>query len=334
MLAKKLAASVAGLTLTALASAQTPNVVADISPIHSLVSQVMEGVGKPKLLIQPEASPHEYTLRPSEARTLSNADIVFWIGEDLTPWLEKSLSTLAGSATKVELLESEGLTLLDFREGATFEAHDHGEEEHDDDHHDEDHHHEHEHDDDHHEEHHDDDHGHHHDGHDPHAWLDPVNAQVWVKEIAATLAKADPDNANKYQTNAEKAVTDLKSLTKRLDNQAHELEDLKFIVFHDAYQYFERRFHVLASGAISISDASDPSPARVSEIRETVAKLGVTCVFTEPQYNANMVKSVFKDTKVVSIGVMDPIGADIPTGKDQYTRLISNLMDSLSQCKQ
>ena len=339
MLFNKIAGSIAGLTLATVTFAEPPRVVTDIAPIHSLVSQVMDGVAEPSLLIKPENSPHEYTLRPSEARALSNADVVFWIGSDLTPWLEKSLESLADSAQKVSLLETEGLTFHGFREGATFEAHahddhpdDHGEHDGHHDEHDE-HHDEHgEHHDDHEEEH-DDHHGHDHEGNDPHAWLDPVNAQIWVKQIAEVLAKEDPANAKRYQANADSAITRLETLVNSNQAKATQLAGIKFIVFHDAYQYFERRFGVLATGALSVSDASDPSPARVAEIRKTVADLGVTCVFTEPQYNPNMVKSVFKSTKVVTKGVMDPIGASIKPGANQYYELINNLMTSLSHCK-
>lgn len=346
MLLKKLVLSTIGFTISTATFAVTPNVVTDIAPVHSLVTQVMEGVAKPTLLVKPEYTPHEYTMRPSEARALSKADAVFWIGEDLTPWLEKSLDTLTPSAVKVSLLEVEGTTLHAFREGATFEAHAHDdheehehEEHHDDEHeHHDDHDHEHSeheahehHDED--EKHHDDHKEHHHEGNDPHAWLDPVNAQVWVREIALTLANIDPVNASTYQANADKTVVNLQNLITRNQAIVGESDLSNFIVFHDAYQYFEKRFDVSAAGAISISDASDPSPARVSEIRDTVAKLGVSCIFTEPQFNANLVKSVFKGTDVVTMGVMDPLGANLKPSKDQYAELINNLMTSLQQCK-
>jgi zinc transport system substrate-binding protein len=309
-----------------MAAANPPKVVVDIAPIHSLVAQVMDGVASPVLLIQPEASPHSYSLRPSEAKALSEARVVFWMSEGLTPWLKNSLANLASSATKVEMLEIEGTTLHDYREGATFEAHDH----HDDhnneaqvseDHHDEDHH--------------DKDHtsGHHHDGDDPHAWLDPVNAKVWVKAIARVLSEQDAVNAKTYQQNAEKTVAKLDELITSIHQQTQSLKGIKFIVFHDAYQYFEQRFGVTASGAISLGDASDPSPARIAEIRDTVQRLGVTCVFTEPQFNPNMVKTVFEGTSVNTIGVMDPLGASIEVGKSHYPMLLNTMITSLSQCK-
>ena len=293
-----------------------PSVVVDIAPLHSLVSQVMEDVAKPKLIIPAEASPHQYTLRPSEAKALSDADVVFWISEDLTPWLEKALENLAGSAEKVEMLSLDRTTTYAFREGATFESHaHHDEEEHEGEKHDE-------------EEHHDD-----HEGVDPHAWLDPENAKVWVKVISETLSKQDPENAAIYSRNAETATASLDALIAATQTQIDTLDQPKFIVFHDAYQYFEKRFGISAAGSISLGDAEDPSPARIQRIRETIQKLGVSCVFTEPQFNPGMVKNVFADTGVSTIGVMDPLGAEIATGSGHYSALIQAMVSSVSECK-
>ena len=358
-----------GLSLNAQAA---PSVAVDIAPLHSLVSQVMEGVGKPKLLIPAEASPHYYNLRPSEAKALADADVVFWIGEGLTPWLEKAMDNVADSAQKVEVLEIEGTTTYRFREGATFEGHDHdAHEDHDDHkeekqghhddkehkhkadkhahhdehkqhgHHDEhkhkkDKHAHHDHDkkhDDHEKEDHHDEHHHDHEGNDPHAWLDPENAKVWVKGIAAVLSKQDPKNASIYNNNAAKAVSSLDKLIASTQTKISAIGKPQFIVFHDAYQYFEKRFGISAAGSISLGDAEDPSPARIKEIRDTVKKLGVRCIFTEPQYNPGLVKNVFEGTSITTIGVMDPLGATLSTGSDHYQELIEGMTTSISQCQ-
>ncbi|RXJ73937.1 zinc transporter [Veronia nyctiphanis] len=360
---------ISSVLLSSSALASSPNVAVDIAPVHSLVSQVMEGVGSPALLIQPEASPHDYSLRPSEARALANADVVFWMSEGLTPWLEKSLDTLAEKAEKVEMLEVKGTTTYAFREGATFEAHDHhGDEEHHgeeahhgkghhddhgDDHHSEKNHHddhdkhayhdEHKdghhdkHDDDHHDKHakhHDDHHDeHNHEGEDPHAWLDPVNAKVWVEKIRDVLSANDPQNAATYKQNADNALKRLDNLIAKIDKETDALNKLNFIVFHDAYQYFERRFDVVASGAISLGDAQDPSAARVAKIRDLVKDLSITCVFSEPQYNPGLVNSVFEGTTVKNVGVMDPLGANIEAGSEQYEQLLGNMLRSLTECQ-
>jgi zinc transport system substrate-binding protein len=388
-----LASSILGLGMSYNAMAKAPSVAVDIAPLHSLVSQVMEGIDEPTLLIPAEASPHSYALKPSQAKALSDANAVFWLGEELTPWLEKALNNVAGSAEKVSLLDL-APTTYEFREGATFEghahhdedqhdehAHDthkdehyyHGEHAHHDDHKDE---HEHDHHEEHHDEHedkhhdhgqglldrflslftsddhtheedhhegrdhhderkgHDDHSGHDHEGTDPHAWLDPENAKAWIKEIKNTLSKLDPENAEKYEANAAKAIAELDTLISETSDKINNLGDIKFIVFHDAYQYFEKRFGISASGSISLGDAADPSPARVSEIRDTVKKLGVNCVFAEPQFDAGLVSNVFEESSVKAIGVMDPLGASIQEGNQHYANLIRSMVSSLSQCSQ
>ncbi|WP_323750386.1 zinc ABC transporter substrate-binding protein [Marinobacter sp.] len=310
--------------LPTLVFANPPKVAVDIAPVHSIVSQVMEGVGHPDLLIQPEASPHSYSLRPSEAEALSEADVVFWVSEELTPWLKNSMANLAGSATKVEMLEMTATIKHEYRDGGTFEAHDHADES---DHHEEQ---EGHHDDDHHAE---ADEHHHHGADDPHAWLDPVNAKLWAKEIAQILSEHDVENADAYRKNARSFGQSMDELRASLDERAHNLEGIRFIVFHDAYQYFEQRFGLTAAGAIALSDASDPSPARIREIQATVSELGVTCSFTEPQYNPGLLDTVFENTEVKTIGVMDPLGADIEVGSDHYIKLLNQLMTSLETCK-
>ena len=310
------------------AVADVPKVTVDIAPVHSLVSKVMNGLGKPNLIIPAEASPHEYQLRPSEAKALQEAKLVFWIGEDLTPWLEKGLSTLAKDATITTLLKADGIELLDFREGALFDEHDHSDhndhDDHDhgkhkkkDDHDDHDDHEGHE--------------GHDHGEHDPHAWLSPGIAKVWLNLIAAKLSEVDPGNASTYFSNASSASKDLDSLSDEINKILDPIRKEKFVVFHDAYQYFEKHFNISASGAISLGDASDPSPARLKEIKERVEKEDIHCVLAEPQYNEGLVKAVIEGTHANN-AVIDPLGVGLEAGPTLYDKLIRNLATNLSNC--
>ena len=346
--------------ITPTTQAAAPAVAVDIAPVHSLVSQVMAGVAQPKLLIPAAASPHRYALRPSEAKALSRADIVFWMGESYTPWLEKALDNVADSAHKVEMLALEGTLSYGYREGATFEAHHHDEHKKQDSHqealhqdrkerlahsdnhreagHKEKAHKEKVHKEENHgdkDAHESDHHDHHHDGNDPHAWLDPENAKRWLQHISEVLSQRDPQHAAVYRRNAQQAQAELDRLMAATQGQIDALGQPRFIVFHDAYQYFEKRFGISAAGAISLGDAEDPSPARIREIRATVKKWGVNCVFTEPQYNPQLVRTIFPDggKQGVVIGVMDPLGATIATGSGHYKALIEAMVTSLSQCQ-
>lgn len=326
--------AVSVLGLTGAVRAEVPSVAADIPPVHSLVGIVMDGVGTPDLLVQPGASPHGYSLRPSEAEALDKADVVFWVSEALEPWLAGPLTALAGDAVTVELVETEGTTELPFREGATFEkhSHDHDEAEAHDDHA------EHAHEDsaehaEHAEEHaeHDDHHDHDGHGHDPHAWLDPENARVWLDVIASTLSEIDPENAASYRANAEAGRAQLEEMIATINADLDPIRGKNFVVFHDAYQYFENRFGLAAAGSIKLGDASDPSPARIEEIHQKIKDLSVACVFAEPQFNPGLVKTVFRGTDA-KIGEIDPLGADLTPGPDLYPQLVAEIAGGLKDC--
>ena len=323
------------LVLAAPALADVPRVAVDIAPVHALVAQVMSGVGVPDLVLPPTASPHAHALRPSEAAALQGADLVVWVGPELTPWLADPLGALAPNAARLGLLEVEGIRRLGFRDGASFEAHDHGDADHDDHAHDAPDHggethddhagHDHAHDD-----HAHDDHAHDHSGIDPHAWLDPANAALWLDVIAAELSRLDPDHAATYAANAATAQAALTTMQADIAARMASLSG-GFIVFHDAYHYFEARFGIEAAGAISLSDASDPGPARVAEIRDLVAAEGIACVFVEPQFNRGMVDAVFEGTGV-RIGVIDPIGAMLEPGPALYPALLDAMAQSFEAC--
>ncbi|MRH78437.1 zinc transporter [Spiribacter sp. C176] len=313
-------ASLFGCLLAPITGKAAPNVVTDIPPVHALVAEVMQGVAEPSNVIRPGASPHGYSLRPSEAAALEQADIVFWVGSELTPWLDRALANLSSEAQVVSLLRADGLTLHNFRD----DGDDHDiQDTHSD--------HGHEHDDnqDTHSEHGHDEHAH--DGLDPHAWLDPVNAQVWLGLIAEILAAADPANAAVYRENAKQGQARLDTLITDIHASLAPVADRPFIVFHDAYQYFEYRFGLNMAGSIALSDAREPGAARIAEIRQTVAERGAVCVFAEPQFNQSMVETVLDGT-AASMGVIDPLGSAIPLGPDFYPTLIEEMGTSLADC--
>jgi len=291
-------------------------VVTSIKPIHSLASYLMDGVGKPDLIVDGYASPHGFALKPSHAKMLQNADLIFWVGEDLENFLEKPLKSIAKKAEKIELMEIKGLKKLEFRERNIFEGHDdHGHDEHKEHGHKE--------------EKHDDHHEHAHAEHDPHIWLDPMNAKVILSEMAEHLIEKDQENASKYKANLKNAHKDLDKLTKKVKSELN--KDFKSIVFHDAYQYFEKRFDVNVLGAFTVNTDVLPGAEQLSEIREIIEHDKVTCVFSEPQFNPDIINAVAKDTNIKT-GVLDPLGATLNPGKKLYFDLISNMSKSFKTC--
>ncbi len=319
------------LTIFVPANAEI-KVVTSIKPIHSLASYLMDGVGKPDLIVDGYASPHGFALKPTHAKMLQEADLVFWVGEDLENFLEKPLKSIAKKAEKIELMEIKGLTKLKFRERNIFDEHGHKEDEHghkEDEHgHKED---EHGHKEDEHG-HKEDEHGHDehaHGEHDPHIWLDPMNAKVILSEMAEHLIENDSKNEAKYKANLEKAHKDLDKLTKKVKSELN--KDFKSIVFHDAYQYFEKRFDINVLGAFTVNTDVMPGAEQLAEIREVIEHDKVSCVFSEPQFNPDIIKAVAKDTNIAT-GVIDPLGATLNPGKDLYFDLIGNMSKSFKGC--
>ena len=320
-------------------------VVASIKPIHSLASYLMDGIAKPDLIVDGYASPHGFAMKPSHAKMLQNADLIFWVGEDLESFLEKPLNSIAKRAEKIELMDIKGLNVLEFRERNIFDDHD--DHDHDghakkkkDDHDDheghskkkKDDHDDHdghakkkkdEHDD------HDDHEGHAHGEYDPHIWLDPINAKVILKEMTEHLIENDSKNASTYKNNLDKALKDIDKLTMNVMTELN--QSVSSIVFHDAYQYFEKRFNVNILGAFTVNTDVMPGAEQLAEIREIIEHDKVSCVFSEPQFNPDIIKAVAKDTNIKT-GVIDPLGATLNPGKTLYFDLISNMSKSFKGC--
>jgi zinc transport system substrate-binding protein len=300
------------------------NVVVSIKPVHALVAAIMDGAGTPDLIIEGTGSPHNYALKPSQAQLLQNADLVFWIGHDFEQFLEKPIEGIATNATSVALMDSHGLTKIKLREGGDFENHDH--DDHDDDHDDHE-----DHDDDH-----DDhaDHADHDDDHsdiDLHFWLDPINAKAMVHTIEDALTAADPEYAATYAANAERMMGRLDDLVVEVDAALAPVRGQGYIVFHDAYQYYESRFDIAAVGSITVSPEVMPGAKRVSELQAKVRELDAICVFSEPQFEPKLVSIIIENTNART-GVLDPLGATVAQGPDHYFTLIRNITKALTDC--
>ena len=313
------------ITANESAVAADLNVTVTIKPIHALVAQVMEGVGTPALLITGASSPHTYALKPSDAKALYASDVVFRVSEAVEPFTGRIVKALPENVRVVTLSEAPGVEQLDVRSGDTFEAHGHGQDTHDDHHdhgaeaggsHDEAS-----------EEHHHDEHA----AHDGHVWLDPANARHMVAEIARVLSEVSPQNAQRFKENAARASAGIAELEKSITAELAPIKGRPFVVFHDAYQYFEHRFGLTAVGSITVSPEVQPSAKRLTEIRRKIAALDARCVFAEPRFQPNLVNAVIEGTQAHS-GTLDPEGTMIDPGPEAYATLIKNLAAGLRSC--
>ena len=289
------------------ALAEAPAVVASFKPVHSLVAAIMDGVGTPILIVKGAASPHSYALTPSDAQAIQDARIIFWIGEGLETFLHKAIVTLPESASSVELADVQGLTVLPVREGGIWGEHlheegegeEHAEEEHE--------------------------------SYDGHLWLDPANAKLMAAAIASELSNVDPANAEAYRMNEQRLEQKLDDLDRENASALAPVKDTPFIVFHDAYQYFDRHYGLAGVGSITVNPELPPGAKRLSEIRDKIVAQQARCVFREPNFAPSLVDTAVADTDVRT-GVLDPEGAALDAGPDLYFKLIRNIAESLRTC--
>ncbi len=315
------------------AAAGTPQVVTDLPAVHALAARVMAGVGSPAILLDQGADPHSFQLRPSQARALAAADLVLWVGPELTPWLERALEGTGGAARAVALLRAEGVTQRPYGAGHVGEDHGHGDgEEHGNGHDhadDPDHAHGHEHADDHA---HGDGEGHDHGGADPHAWLDPANARAWVAAIAAELARADAANAVRYAANAAAATAEIDAMEAEVRAILAPVGTTPVLVFHDAYAHFAAAFGLNVAGTIALGDAAAPGAARLAETRALIAALGPVCVFPEVQHDVRLAEVAIEGTPARLGAPLDPEGTSLDFGPGLYAALLKGLATAIADC--
>ncbi|HLF67563.1 MAG TPA: zinc ABC transporter substrate-binding protein [Gammaproteobacteria bacterium] len=286
------------ISLMAMNLYAAPKVVVTIAPIHALTTALMQGVAEPVLLVAPNASPHNYALKPSQVSDLYAAQLVIWVGESLETFLIKPLQQLPPKITILGLLTTAGLNPLPFRVGPTWQQ--------------------------------ESDHHHHHAGLDPHIWLDPQRMQTIATAVTAALVKLDSDNKQHYETNAATVKQQLTTLDQQLATLLRPIHNQPFIVFHEAYQYFEQRYQLKAVGAITLNPEIMPSAKRVAAIQVMIKQQKVICIFSEPQFRPAIVDRIAEGTGV-KVGVLDPVGVT-GQGFAAYAQLLTNLATSLRGC--
>ena len=304
----------ASLLTGTTAFADVPRVVTDLPPVQSLVAMVMGDLGQPEVLVGQGADAHSFQLRPSQAESLQNAQLIIWLGHEMTPWLERTLEGSETKATQIALLDAAVTETIAYGEDG---AHDHeaeaatteaeptaeGEENHE-----------------------------HHDGLDPHAWLDPHNAVAWLSLIAAELGTLDPANAATYSANAAAGAAQITALEADIETLLEPVKAEPFVVYHDAYGYFAGHFGLTVAGEIAIGDASSPSAAQLAALRETLNSGAPVCIFPEANHDPKLLVQIAEGTSVKIGGVLDPEGASLAPGATLYPDLMRNIATTLADC--
>jgi zinc transport system substrate-binding protein len=276
------------------ALAEVPKVVTDIPPVHALVAQVMGDLGQPELLLAQGADEHDFQLRPSQARAVADADLVVWIGPDLTPWLASALETRTEDQTELALLRAPGTLLRDYAGGPVQDPDAAGT--------------------------------------DPHAWLDPDNAPVWLGLIARELSRLDPPNAATYQANAAAAAKEIAALDAEIGALLAPARDKPLATFHDAFGFFADHYGLTLTGSIALGDAATPGAARLAALRGEIEAGRILCLFPEVQQDPALVFQLAEGTGVRIGAALDPVGSSLEPGPGAYAALMTGLARSIADC--
>lgn len=289
------------LAWPAALSATPPRVVASIGPVHALAAALMGDLGSPLQVVRGYGSPHAYQMRPSDASSLRDADLILWIGPGLETFLQRPLAGQREGTVVLSLMEVPGLKLLAARGAGIHHDHTHSTD------------------------------GHEHAAYDAHIWLSPFNARVIAAAIAAELSSLDPENAQVYRANLDRLTWRIDAMQTHIAARLAPVRSVPFVVFHDAFQYFEESFGLDAVGSVTVSPDRMPSARRIKELREEIVESGARCVFREPQFESALVEILIEGS-AARAGVIDPLGSDIPPGRDAYFDLMDANTDALVEC--
>lgn len=291
------------LLFLALPAHAAPQVVVSIAPLHSLVCAVTRGISAPQLLLDQGGSPHSASLRPSQARALAEADLLVWVGPELESFLAQPIANLAKPGAELRLLALDNLQLLPQRAGGLWEG---------------------------------DAHELHSSGHDerhinPHLWLAPNNAARIAQAVASRLEQLDPQHAAGYRQNLARLQQRISALQARLSAKLKPLRGRPYLVFHDAYPYFERAFGLDAIGSVRISPERAPGARRLQQIQVKIARSGAVCLFSEPQFSPALARRLAAASGI-RLGELDPLGSTLPRGENAWFELMENLARNLASC--
>ncbi|MBA4492553.1 zinc ABC transporter substrate-binding protein [Paracoccus sp. S1E-3] len=286
--------------LGAPALAEVPAVVADTPVTASLVQQVMGDLGQPVLLLDKGADPHDFQLRPSQARALQGADLLIWVGPELTPWLDRAATRIAPQK-QLPLLPASPVR-RSYGTDAAQEQDTHTSADHD------------------------------HNGLDPHAWLDPQNGAAWLDAIAARLSEADPEHTPAYRANATAARTALADRDAALTQLLTPAKGRAFVTFHDAYGYFTDHYGLAPGIAVTLGDASAPSAARIREVQDQIIAAGAVCAFPEANQPNRLIEDLTAGTDLRIGEPLSPEGTELDAGAGLYGQLLDQLGQRLTAC--
>jgi zinc transport system substrate-binding protein len=283
-------------------AAATPTLVTSLQPLHGLAASVSHGVFEPVLLIPQNQSPHYYTLTPRAAHTLTQADLVLWIGPEMETKLAVPLQNLVTPSRLLTVSVWPDIRRLPARSGGAWESAEHAHAGHSG-----------------------------HGGLDPHLWLAPDNAIKIVQRLERELTRLDPAHAEQYRLNAGAAVETIRAAEQAIAQQFKAAQPGNYLIMHDALQYFEQHFGLNPGGALMVDPERKPGAQRLLQLRQQLRHGGISCILYEARYGRRWVETLIEGTSVQAVAI-DPLGLEVTTGTNHYSALLNKLAKNLLQC--
>lgn len=288
------------LILCSTAAQAQVNILTSIKPLQ-LIAQTIQGEqGQAQVLLPPGASPHSFSVRPSDRRRLAEAELFYWIGPDMENFLIPLAKQHQQASIAIQSLPN--LQLL-------YYTSEHEDEEDEHEHHDE--------------------HDHHHQpgGLDTHLWLSIPNARVIAERMAADLSRLDAQHAAVYQNNLAAFQQRLTELDNELKNQLASVQNKSFFVFHEAFNYFEQAYGLEHGGVLAINAEVQPGARHLQEMRQRLEQAGPSCIFTEPPAPPRLAYSLSKNLPIL-LQEVDVLGVQT----QNYEQLLRVLASQLKKC--
>ncbi|TDV59851.1 zinc ABC transporter substrate-binding protein [Pseudomonas sp. LP_7_YM] len=289
--------------ISAITCAQADvRVLTSIKPLQLIAAAVQDSIAVPEVLLPPGASPHNYALRPSDVRRVQEVDLLYWIGPDMETFLPRVLTGRTKTSVPVQSLP--GMHLRHFTASS-----DHDNDGDKDEH----------------------DHDHRPGSVDAHLWLSSANARVIAAKMAADLSQADPDNADRYESNVNAFDARLDALDARIKQRVAGIMDKKYFVFHEAFDYFEEAYGLKHAGVFAVSGEVQPGARHVAAMRARLTEYGKTCVFSEPPLRPRLADTLSAGLPV-KLAELDGLGGYTPATAQGYEQLLDKLAGDLAGC--
>ena len=274
-------------------NADTPDVLVTLKPLHSLVSALMLDIGEPGLLLDNLQSPHDYSMKPSDRRRINQADIIIYASADIESFIPAIQNSLPQQKF-IKLTNIPGLKLLETR---AFDSHAQQ-------------------------------HNHHIDGH---IWLSIDNAIIISQYLSNEFIKQDPLNSERYRTNSNKQISKLRQLKKDIQQQVLPLRNQAFLMFHDAFQYFENEFQLSSGMFVTTSPDHKPGIRHILKLKQKIQQQNIRCIFYEPPHIPKIIQTLTEGSKIQLIP-LEPLGIKYEMGNEQYFKLLSDISYNLYNC--